>query len=213
MGDNPTITLLWTTFAAFLTVATFSFLYKDNPFYKFAEHLVVGVGAGYFLVLLFWTSLKPTLFDRLFEGQYWYAIPGILGVLMWLRFSKKLSWISRYSIAFYVGTSGVAIPLMMYNNVNRQISSTLDLTFGFGSLSHIWNIIIVIGVLTGLMYFFFSKAHKGAFGGVAKIGIYTLMIGFGASFGYTVMARISLFVQRIAFLEEWGKMLYAMILG
>jgi len=31
--------------AAFLTLSIFSFLYKDNPFYKFAEHLMVGVSA------------------------------------------------------------------------------------------------------------------------------------------------------------------------
>jgi hypothetical protein len=213
MEDSPTITLLWTTLGAFLTLATFSFLYKDNPFYKIAEHLVVGVSAGYFLVLFTMTSLKPTLIDRVAEGQYWYIIPGVLGVMMWFRFSKKLSWVSRYPIAFYIGTSGVAIPLYMYNNVNRQLSSTLDLTLGFGSLAHFWNILIVIGVITALMYFFFSKEHKGAFGGAAKLGVFILMIGFGASFGYTVMARISLFVQRIASLENWGVMLYNYLSG
>jgi len=73
-------------------------------------------------------------------------------------------------------------------------------------MAEIWGILIVIGVLTGLMYFFFSKEHKGAFGAAAKVGIWVLMLGFGASFGYTVMARVSLFVQRIAFLETWGTM-------
>jgi hypothetical protein len=207
--DSATVTLLWTTLGALLTVATFSFLYRDNPIYKVAEHLVVGVGAGYFLVLLVYTTLKPKLFDALAEGHLWYIIPGVLGVLMWLRFSRKLSWISRYSIAFYIGTSGVSIPLYMYNNVNRQVSSTLDLGMGFGSLTEVWGILIVLGTLAGLVYFFFSKAHKGAFGGFAKFGILVLMIGFGASFGYTVMARISLFVQRIAELEDWGAMLIA----
>ncbi|MBU1319964.1 MAG: hypothetical protein KKG33_05855 [candidate division Zixibacteria bacterium] len=207
MEDGATVELLWTTLAVFLTLATFSFLYKDNPFYKFAEHLVVGVGAGYFVVLLVLTSLKPKLYDPVLAGEWWYLIPGILGMMMWMRFSKKLSWVSRYPIAFYIGTSGVAIPLYMYNNINRQLSSTLDLSFGFGSMTEVWSIFIVIGVLTGLMYFFFSKEHKGSFGGAAKVGIYVLMIGFGASFGYTVMARVSLFVQRIAFLEEWKDML------
>jgi len=208
MEDGATVELLWTTLAAFLTLATFSFLYKDNPFYKFAEHLVVGVGAGYFVVLLVLTSLKPKLYDPVLAGEWWYIIPGILGMMMWMRFSKKLSWVSRYPIAFYIGTSGVAIPLYMYNNINRQLSSTLDLSFGLGSLTGVWSILIVIGVLTGLMYFFFSKEHKGAFGGAAKLGIYVLMIGFGASFGYTVMARISLFVQRIAFLEDWKNLIF-----
>jgi hypothetical protein len=213
MEDGPIVTLLWTTLAAFLTLATFSFLYKDNPFYKFAEHLVVGVGAGFFTVLLFWTSLEDKLIDPLIAGQWWYAFPGILGVLMWLRFSRKLSWISRYSIAFYIGTSGVGIPLFMYNSVNRQLTATLDLTVGVGSLTEVWNIIIVIGVLTGLIYFFFSKEHKGFFGGAAKLGIFILMIGFGASFGYTVMARVSLFVNRVIFLEEWWLTLTSTISG
>lgn len=203
MEDGPTVELLWTTLAAILTIATFSFLYKDNPFYKFAEHLVVGVGAGYFAVLLVLNSLKPKLFDPVTAGEWWYLIPGILGAMMWFRFSKKLAWLSRYPIAFYIGTSGVAIPLYMYNNVNRQLSATLDLNLGFASLTQFWNIVIVIGVLTGLMYFFFSKEHKGAFGGAAKFGIWILMLGFGSSFGYTVMARVSLFVQRVAFLESW----------
>ena len=35
------------TFAAFLTLSIMSFLYKDNPFYKFAEHLFVGVSAAF----------------------------------------------------------------------------------------------------------------------------------------------------------------------
>jgi hypothetical protein len=41
-------------------------------------------------------------------------------------------------------------------------------------------------------------------GGVAKVGIVFLMIGFGSSFGYTVMARVSLLIGRVQFLlEDW----------
>ena len=89
-------TFLWNTLAVLLTLAIFSFLYKDNPFYRFAEQLFVGVAAGYFTMILIYTGLIPTLINPLFyEGKWWYAIPGILGIMMWFRFSKKLSWISR----------------------------------------------------------------------------------------------------------------------
>ncbi len=64
----------------------------------------------------------------------------------------------------------------------------------------------MILVIASLVYFFFSKEHKGWFGGLAKLGIYTLMIGFGASFGYTVMARISLFIQRVQYIKSWWEM-------
>lgn len=214
-------TYAWTTFAAFLTLAIFSFLYKDNPFYKFAEHLFVGVSAGYFVVILWHNGLVPNLFSRLADGSWyllwldssrpWYLIPGLLGVLMWTRFSHKYSWISRWPLALYIGiATGVAIPLEMSNRVIKQLYATmapvtwgnfwgatfLDVTAGFSQ------VIIFVGAVSALIYFFFSKAHTGVFGGIAKFGIWILMIGFGASFGFTVMARISLFINRLQFLGK-----------
>ena len=42
----------------------FSFLYKDNPLYKFAEHLFIGVSIGYYVSVQFWDVLKPKLWDK-----------------------------------------------------------------------------------------------------------------------------------------------------
>ena len=71
----------------------------------------------------------------------------------------------------------------------------------WGSFS---NIFLFVGVLCGLVYFFFSKEHKGFFGGIARVGILVLMLTFGAGFGYTVMARISLLAGRMTFLfGDW----------
>jgi hypothetical protein len=214
MQESFLAPFLWTTFGIILTISIFSFLYKDNALYKFAEHLVVGISAGYFVVLLYWTSLKPKLVDTVFGNfseEWFYIFPGILGLMMLLRFSKRLSWISRYPIALYIGIgSGIAIPLSMYTFINRQLSATM-IPMGFSSWDLFWNILIVIGVICGVIYFFFSKEHTGVFGGLAKVGIWVLMIGFGASFGFTVMARLSLFVNRIADFEKWIYILKAMV--
>ncbi|UCD17419.1 MAG: hypothetical protein JSV44_00465 [Candidatus Zixiibacteriota bacterium] len=217
-------TFIWTTLGAFLTLCIFSFLYQDNPFYKLAEHLVVGVSAGYFVIILWHNGLQPNLFDRLNDGNWyllwldsskpWYMIPAILGVMMWTRFSRKWSWISRWPIALYMGiATGVAVPLEMKNRVNVQLYSTMkDIEWGSflgnGLLdggSGLAELIIFLGTVSALFYFFFSKEHTGVFKGVARFGIWILMIGFGASFGYTVMGRISLFVQRIQYLGDWTK--------
>jgi hypothetical protein len=223
-------TFLWTTFAAFVTLGTFSFLYKDNPFYKIAEHLVVGVSAGYFAIILWHNGLVPNLFQRLEDGnwylfwlnssRWWYVIPAILGAMMWTRFSKKYSWVSRWPMALYIGiATGVAIPLEMSARVSKQLYGTMVVNpnspgldwanfFGHGGLnllditSGLSQAIIFVGAMSALVYFFFSKAHTGAFGGVARFGIWILMIGFGASFGFTVMARISLFINRMQFLNQ-----------
>ena len=222
------ITFIGMTFAVFVTLATFSFLYKDNPFYKFAEHLVVGTSAGYFVIILWHNALVPNLFQKLADGdpQYlwlnsqapYYWIPAILGVLMWTRFSKNYSWVSRWPMALYIGIgAGMAVPLEMGARVNRQLYSMMekgiDWTnfFGHGGFnlldtqSGLAQMIIFFGSLSALIYFYFSKPHVGVLGKIANLGIWTLMVGFGASFGYTVMARISLFINRVQDVDAWGK--------
>jgi hypothetical protein len=206
--------IFWTTVAALLTLSTFSFLYKDNPFYKFAEHLVVGVSAGYFTMILIVTSLWPKLVGELSNGNYIYIVPAILGVMMFFRFSKTRSWIARYPIAIYIGVgAALEMILQLQARVIEQLNATIEIAGamqaeGWG-LSTVNDLIIIIGVVCGLAYFYFSKEHKGVFGGAATVGIWILMVGFGASFGYTVMARISLFIDRVQFLGDWINLLLA----
>ncbi|MEE9443437.1 MAG: hypothetical protein V3V99_12300 [candidate division Zixibacteria bacterium] len=224
----------WVTFAAFLTLAVMSFLYKDNPFYKFAEHLYVGVSAAYWMCLGFWTTLVGNLFPRVsetlsnwFEVPYagfhpHYLIPPALGIILLMRLSPKGGWISRWALAFIVGTTaGLNLPRFLRSDFISQISSTFMPLFvqwqGFGhffsnlSLSAsgqlvgmLSNLVIFVGVFCGIIYFYFSKEHKGAFGVGSRFGIWILMVTFGASFGYTVMGRISLLVGRLTFLlDDW----------
>ncbi|MBD3236044.1 MAG: hypothetical protein GF330_05025 [Candidatus Eisenbacteria bacterium] len=193
------------TVAALFTLAIFSFLWKDNPLYKAAESLAVGLSAGYFTVILIRTSLMRTLIDPLFEeGQVLVIIPGILGLLMYLRLTRRWTWISRYPLAFYMGiASGAALSPTILAYVVRQIEYTI-VPMGFGSWEGITNILIVVMVFCSLFYFFFSVPHKGVFGGVSRIGIWVIMVAFGAQFGFTVMARISLLIGRVQFLlGDW----------
>ncbi len=198
------VNFIWLTVEAMLVLFTFSFLYKDNPFYKFAEHLVVGVSAGYFAVLLYYSSFVPKVIDTIFKQGWWYySIPAILGVLMWTRFSKKFSWISRFSIAFYMGIgTGAAIPLTLQNYVLIHLRKTIQ-PVNFTSLNGIWQFLVVLFVFSTLTYFFFSREHKGLFGASAKLGIWVLMIAFGAGFGLTVMGRVALLAERVIFLRDY----------
>jgi len=209
-------TTISTTVAALLTLCIFSFLYRDNPFYKFAEHLVVGVSAGYWVAILYINVVIPNIWDKLNAGKWWYLVPTFLGLLMWARLFKRWAWISRYPIAFYLGiATGVAIPLEMQAKIIEQLHGTVQSfvrlhTPGIGFWAMVNTPVVGIGIVATLVYFFFSKEHKGVTGGVAKVGIWTLMIGFGASFGYTVMARISLLIERVQFLiDDWLLRLFA----
>ncbi|MCK5833229.1 hypothetical protein KAH81_06110 [bacterium] len=198
ISTNP-----WVWLGVFFTLSVLSFLYKDNPFYKLAEHVTVGVSIGYGIVIWWTNTVYPRFIIPVFEnGEFVLIIPAILGLMMVLRIVPKWSWLSRYAICFTVGAgAGMGIPRSMQASVLRQLEATM-LPLSFTSTTGINNIVIFIGVLTVLIYFFFSKEHKGLFGGVAKIGIWFLMVGFGATFGYTVMARLSLFIGRVLFILQ-----------
>jgi hypothetical protein len=185
-----------TLIATFLTLCIFSFLYKDNPLYKFAEHLLVGISVGYVLVIALNTTLMPKLINPVFkQGEFVYIIPGILGLFMLLRFVPKYAWLSRISIALIIGAgAGVSIPATIQAKILAQMQDSMT------NFATIDGIIIFVALATTLAYFFFSKEHKGWFGATAKIGTWFLMIFFGATFGYTVMSRISLLIGRMQFL-------------
>jgi hypothetical protein len=201
--------------AAFLTLGIMSFLYKDNPIYKFCEAVFVGVSAGYWFVTEYYTVFLPKVWDNVgtainvlqVQGRmdwfHWsYLLGGILGVLMLLRLVPKIGWISRWALAVIVGTtSGLWLINYLVSNAMVQVRQTITPLYVAGDLNAtIGSIIIAVGTFCGLIYFFFSKEHKGAFGGAAKIGIWFIMITFGASFGYTVMSRMSLLIARMDFL-------------
>ena len=122
--------------------------------------------------------------------------------------------IANQPLAFVVGAiSGLYLMNYFSSNVMMQVEDSIlpffSTAYGepafsasFGTI--VANIVVVAGTFTGLIYFFFSKEHKGAFGGAAKIGIWVIMVTFGASFGYTVMSRMSLLIGRMDFIfGDW----------
>ncbi len=203
----------WTGFGTFIaagiTLSLYSFLYKDNPLFKFAENLYVGVAAAYTLNQIWYTVLLADVVNPLSEldenlSNLWLIVPTLLGLFMLTQLSSaKFSWLSRIAFAFVVGLgAGLAIPRTIAANVLAQLEPTMQ------PIAATWVgldlFIILVGVVTVLVYFFYSVEHTGPVGVASKIGIWFLMISFGASFGYTIMARLSLLIGRVGFLlEDW----------
>ena len=210
---------------ALLTLFVFSFLFKDNPFFKLAEHLFVGVSAGYYIILNWWTVIYPNLYEPLLKafaghgvtgrtglfaaelGDYrgWLLIPGILGVLLFTRFFGKISWLSRWSLAAIIGVYvGLQTTGFAQSDLVAQAQASMQPLWTGNLGSSISAIVFTVGLVTSLLFFFFSREHKGALGVASKIGIFFLMVSFGAGYGYTVMSRISLLIGRFQYLmEDW----------
>jgi hypothetical protein len=198
---------LWV--AAFFTLAIFSFLYKDNPVYRMAEHIFAGVSVGYYFGLYWDTVIVQQLWVPLNDAtntyRFWLVIPGVLGLLMFTRLSEKWSWLSRIGLAFIMGnTAGIFILSELHGKVLAQMGATMQPQMVGGQPNYFLTALVVLGVISTLIYFYFSKEHVGALGVTAKIGIWFIMISFGAHFGYTVMGRISLLIGRVYFLyHDW----------
>jgi hypothetical protein len=117
--------------------------------------------------------------------------------------------------------AGLAIPRTISSFILKQIEDTVrpllslagsdGVTFSMNLLdpaSNLNAIIILLGVGSVLFYFFFSIEHSGAGKAVARTGVMFLMISFGAAFGYTVMARMSLLIGRLTDLIEFSDASY-----
>ncbi len=200
MSTNP-----WIWAGALFTISIFTYLWKENPLYRLAEHIFVGISVGYLICITWFTVLKPKLIDPLFlEHKYFLIIPGIMMVLMLFRFSQKFGWISFWPLAFMIGFTGYTIPSVIDAKLLKQMQATINVPLDGSALSIFSSLVILLGTFACLIYFYFSVPHKGVVGKIAKFGSMILMISFGASFGMTVMARLSLLIGRVMYLlKDW----------
>ncbi len=207
--------------AAALTLCVFSFLYRDNPFYKLAEHLFVGVSAGYYIVLNFWTVLAANLWDplaasldgrhgnpfaaRLGDYRIFLVLPAVLGLLLFARFVPRLGWVTRWSLALIIGVyAGLKTTGFAQSDFVAQIHGSIQPLWTGHWATTIGAFVFTAGLLTSLLYFFYSREQKGALGVASRAGVFFLMVSFGAGYGYTVMSRISLLIGRFQFLlHDW----------
>ena len=210
--------------AAILTLCIFSFLYKNNPAYDVAQNLFVGLTLGYILVI---KVLKEGIFgvikDQFFATGTWTIQPDIttivssviailLGLLFFSSYVPKWSWLVTIVLALTIGWgSGIVISAELSSKVYAQVTSTIldfqgfsEKEFFSGSKSQVNTVLMLVGVICTLTYFFFSVEHRGVPGKLAKIGVIFIMISFGASFANAVAGRVTLLIGRMTFLlGDW----------
>jgi hypothetical protein len=271
MTELATADLVGAWVGIFLTMCILSFLYGDNPFYKLAEHLFIGVSIGYIVVV----QIRNNFYVKVDRGLTWWdVVPAVLVAMMFVKLaSRRLAWLGRFPLAFVVALyAGQSITGLVGSDLGDQIkvaSASLrvdkvdldtasaaklsqvpgvspaiaqklvaerarepfdsvddalarpsltaeeraDLAAERGHLVGIdaraavlpgeldyfgvaSQVLLLVALLATLLYFYFSIAHKGAVGKASRVGVWILMVGFGASFGWTVQGRIALAIAR-----------------
>lgn len=99
---------------ALATVGLYSVLYRENKFYRFWEHLFLGLASGWALVALWTETLKAAWWDKMVGSAadagntgnvgYWaYAFLIPIGLMGYFVFSRKHNWMSRIPIGILLG--------------------------------------------------------------------------------------------------------------
>ena len=226
--DSTTSWGLYTVFVGGLgTLAIFSFLIKENPFYRFFEHLFIGIAAGLGPMLVVRDFLWPNIIEPMlgrnitvypdgttsapYQPLYLlYIVPMLFGCLYYFIYSRRYSWLAKVVIGFTLGASGALAIRGFFGEVIPQITGSFKTLVvmdqgSFMLAESLNNILFVVTLLLVLNYFFFTFGREGSLQGkAAPLGRPLLMVCFGAFFGSTVMARLALLVERVQFIViDW----------
>jgi hypothetical protein len=206
---------------AIVTLAVFSYLAKDNPFYRLVQHAALGVMVGMAIVVTIQNVLWPNWLKPIVQGingqgpslgVLWF-LALIPGSLWYFQLSKKYFWVSRFVTGLFIGVAaGMAFKYWMLlimpqigaslKPVNPIGADGLTVSSGLNALN---NLVFIVAILTTLLYFFFSfRGESPAAQKAMRAGRIVIMICLGGMFGSTVMTRLSYLLERLRFLsEDW----------
>lgn len=195
--------IIWV--AAGCTLGIYTVLYRENPVFRFLEHLFLGVATGYGVQIAITTIIIPKWWTPFVQQREWYWIFALLiGSMFYFVYSKRMSWIARWVMGLFIGMNAGVYLMQFVTTYMPQLKSSIKPIVQISGGRFMMNfnyLLIFITLVTVMSYFFFSIEHKRpTLAGSAKIGRWLLMIAFGAIFGNTVMARVSLLIERMQFL-------------
>jgi len=221
--------------AALLTLMVLSYLLGDNPLFRIAAYLFIGVASGSDGVVMIRSLLWPGLIDPVLQAGVSglldpelitsVLLPGILVVLLLLKLSPGSARLGSLPLALLLGVAaavvvGGAITGTLLPQTAAAVQ-TLDPTAvaprtGEAGLERLANVIIVLaGTLLTLGSFRFTQRKPAGLSGAESMGTWQrgvrtlaglfIAVTFGVMFGGALMAAIAVLAQRLQFL--WGAVL------
>jgi hypothetical protein len=214
--------LITGTLSFIFTLMILSYLIGDNPLFKIAVYLFVGVASGYAASVVFWQVLYPKLFlptvTILQTGVYdraWLLVVPWLGLaFILMKISPRLAGMARITMAFLVG-AGAAVTLAgaVNGTLIPQVMATINMFEGASAkpLPEMMEAsfnggIVLLGLVTSLAYFHFGARQKPD-GSTNRFGFINLLAWIGRIFiGSTLgivfagvyAAALTALIERIA---------------
>jgi hypothetical protein len=207
-------TLIGGLIAVLLTLLVFSRLLGDNPAFRAVQYLFVGVSLGYAFVVIYHQVLRPGAAAALRELDDPAAlsvrlVPWLLGLMLLARLTRRqtLSWIANIPLAllFGVGTALAAGGALVGTLVPQLLDTARPV--GGDPLQAVGAVLLVLGVVLTLCYFYFTVPRETAGGRVvafgALMGRWLLMVAFGFFLAGALLTYLTALNARLEFIIGW----------
>ena len=201
-----------------LTVMVFSYLIGDNPLFRIAVYLFIGVASGYAATVVWHYVLVPKLFQRLTTGDpnqlLLTVVPLIFSVSLLTKLSPRISWIGNFAMAVLVGVgAAAAIGGALLGTLIPQFQASIN-AFDFravgGGANALFTLVegtvMFFGTVLTLASFHFSASRKAdgtpqrnsILEGLAWVGRIFIAITLGVLFAGVYMAALTAMIERLS---------------
>ena len=201
-----------------LTLLIFSYLIGDNPLFRMAVYLFVGVSSGYAAAVIWHQVLMPKLFARIQLNDpnelILTLIPLVLSLSLLTKFTPRISWIGSIAMAIVVGVGAAAAiggallgTLLPQTQAATQMFDLSVATSGAQTVGRFFGgILALAGTIFTLASFHFS-ATRAADGTVKTnrildmiglVGRIFVSITLGVLFAGVYVAALTAMIERLS---------------
>ena len=211
--------LIWSIVGFLLTVMIFSYIFGDNPFFRLAAYLFVGVTAGFVTITVITQVLVPQLWLPLVSGSLTVRlvalVPLLLSLILLLKMFPPFARYGNIPMAYLVG-AGAAILIggAVLGTLFPQIIGTINL-FDLGTATAnqispvvqlVNAVLILVGTLTALFYFYFGAKtnlnqpprRSQLIEVMAHVGQVFIGITLGALFAGVYSSALTALIERVS---------------
>ena len=200
-----------------LTLMVLSYLVGDNPAFRLAIHIFIGVSAGYIAAVAWHQVLYPRLFSPLLSGnlsaRLLTIVPLVLGLLLLFKISPRTASLGTLPMAFMVGVgAAVAIGGAVMGTLLPQTRASMD-AFNLSTAGNFWverlgeGLVMLVGTVTTLVYFHFgakataSGPQRGILVRILSwVGQIFIAVTFGVLFAGVFVAAMTALIERLNFM-------------
>ena len=203
----------------FLTVMIFSYLIGDNPLFRIAIYLFIGVASGYAAAVI----VREILFAK-FQGlplenpvQLLIGlIPFFFAATLLAKLSPRISWLGNFAMALLVGVgAATAIGGALTGTLIPQAGAAMDAfdLSSFYALSE--GVVMLTGTVVTLAYFQFGATRSAdgtvkrnaIFEALAWLGRIFIAVTLGVLFAGVYMAALTAMIERLSSIINLAKSL------